>query len=53
MKAKLSAYTLAFLALISGLHIQLNVGWGTLIEQWEGFFDPQRRTLIVGFLPVT
>jgi hypothetical protein len=53
MKAKLLTYTLAFLAVISGLHVQLNVGWETLAEEWAGMFDPQRRTLIVGFLPVT
>jgi hypothetical protein len=53
MKAKLLSCTLAFLAVITVLHIQLNVGWDTVVGQWEGFFDPQRRTLIVGFLPVT
>ena len=53
MKARLLSYTLAFLAVISLLHVQLNVGWDELGERWEGFFDPQRRTLIVGFLPVT
>jgi hypothetical protein len=53
MKARLLVCTLVFLAVISLLHVQLNVGWDTLAEEWESLFDPQRRTLMVGFLPVT
>jgi hypothetical protein len=53
MKARLLAYTLAFLAVITLLHVQLNVGWDTLADNVRARFDPARRTLIVGYLPVT
>jgi len=53
MKAKLITCTLAFLAVISGLHIQLNIGWGRLADDLRSLFDARRRVLMVGYLPVT
>lgn len=39
--------------LISYLHVQLNVGWGELMQRIKAHFGEQRRELVVGFLPVT
>jgi hypothetical protein len=39
---------LAWAALITVLHVHLNVGWARLFSLLDG-----RRELIVGFLPVT
>lgn len=39
---------LAWVALVTGLHVQLNVGWARALSLLAG-----RRELMVGFLPVT
>jgi len=48
MKARVTVGALLWLALITGLHVQLNVGWERLRGMLLG-----RRELVVGFLPVT
>ena len=48
MKARIFAGALCWLALISAVHVQLNVGWERLLSALMG-----RGELIVGFLPVT
>lgn len=48
MKSRVFVGALAWLVLITGLHVQLNVGWDRLYLKLVG-----RRELLVGFLPVT
>jgi len=53
MKARLILFSSLFLALISVAHVQLNVGWGELADSWQVMLGEKRKTLRVGFLPVT
>ena len=53
MKARLILFSTLFLALISVAHVQLNVGWGELAHKWAVMTGKERKTLHVGFLPVT
>ncbi|MDP6409690.1 MAG: hypothetical protein QGI46_09960 [Planctomycetota bacterium] len=48
MKLRIAIGSLAWVLLITCLHVQLNVGWARLVSIAAG-----RRELIVGFLPVT
>ncbi len=48
MKLKILVGAVAWLVLISGMHVHLNVGWGRLVGLFQG-----RQELLVGFLPVT
>lgn len=48
MGAKVLLGALAWITLITGLHVRLNVGWGKLEALLFG-----RQELKVGFLPVT
>jgi hypothetical protein len=53
MKARLILFSSLFLALISVAHVQLNVGWDELAHKWAVMMGEERKTLRVGFLPVT
>jgi hypothetical protein len=53
MRAKVGLFTLCFMTVITLLHIQLNVGWETLADEIRIALGGERKTLIVGFLPVT
>jgi hypothetical protein len=53
MKSKILTGALLWLAIISGLHVTLNVGWGELAHNIRVMLGQARRTLYVGFLPVT
>ena len=53
MKRRVLIEAVLWTALITLLHIQLNVGWGRLKGQIFGIFGEDREELIVGFLPVT
>ena len=53
MKSKILTGALLWLLVISGLHVTLNVGWGDLAHEVKVMFGQARRTLYVGFLPVT
>jgi hypothetical protein len=53
MKLRLMIASSLFLALISVAHIQLNIGWDELGDKLQVMLGHQRRTLQVGFLPVT
>jgi hypothetical protein len=53
MKLKVLLGLLAWLVAISLLHIQFNVGWGTLADELGVSLGRQRKSLLVGFLPVT
>ena len=48
MKLKILIGALVWTTLITGLHVQLNVGWGRLLSTLAG-----RKEMLVGFLPVT
>lgn len=48
MKLKILIGAIIWTTLITGLHIQLNVGWGRLVALMQG-----RGEMLVGFLPVT
>ncbi len=48
MKLKILIGALAWTTLITGLHVQLNVGWERLFSMLQG-----RKEMLVGFLPVT
>ncbi len=39
--------------LISGLHVQLNIGWSQLASSLRGQFEERPESMVVGFLPVT
>lgn len=53
MKTKVLLGSLAWLIVITVLHVQLNVGWRELVRQTRTLFGWQRSELVVGFLPVT
>ena len=53
MKLKVMLGLLVWLATISLLHVQFNVGWAALADDLRVALGRQRKTLIVGFLPVT
>lgn len=53
MKARLLTFSSLFLALVSLAHIQLNVGWAELGDKLAVMRGEKRKTLRVGFLPVT
>ena len=53
MKLKVLLGALLWTLLVSVAHLQLNVGWrevGEIVREWMG---GKRKTLEVGFLPVT
>ena len=49
LKRRVLIGALSWAVFISAIHIQLNVGWRELV----GAFQPDKRELMVGFLPVT
>lgn len=53
MKRQVCIGSLVWLLVITGAHIQLNVGWNELVRETRVFFGMERPELIVGFLPVT
>lgn len=53
MKRKILIGALTWLALVSALHLQLNVGWDRLANKLQVLLGRERPELIVGFLPVT
>ncbi len=53
MKSKIVLIVLGWTLLISILHFDRNVGWGELTDEVRVLLGQQRRSLIVGFLPVT
>ena len=53
MKRQVCIGSIFWLLLITGGHIQLNVGWSDLARGTRVFFGMERPELIVGFLPVT
>ena len=53
MTLRILTGALAWLLVITGVHIQLNVGWTELADEFRVLLGGERRTLIVGFLPVT
>lgn len=53
MKLKVLLGALLWTLLVSLAHVQLNIGWGQvgeIVREWKGH---KRKTLEVGFLPVT
>lgn len=48
MKTRVALGALLWTAFITLMHVQINVGWGTL-----GAYLDERQELKVGFLPVT
>lgn len=53
MKRKVLIGTLLWAALITFVHVQLNVGWSNLRREVAVLTGAERQELIVGFLPVT
>lgn len=53
MKAKILSTAVAWLLIITLLHVQLNVGWARLADKARVWMGGDRQELIVGFLPVT
>ena len=53
MKAKVATLALIWTLLISGLHIHLNIGWDELGDEIAVLLGGERKTMLVGFLPVT
>jgi len=53
MKARILTAAAIWLAVISALHIQLNVTWSRLADNFRVMLGGERQELIVGFLPVT
>ncbi|MFT7462541.1 MAG: hypothetical protein ACI9EF_000881 [Pseudohongiellaceae bacterium] len=53
MKRQVCIGSLVWLLLITGSHIQLNVGWSELVRETRVLLGIERPQLIVGFLPVT
>jgi hypothetical protein len=53
MKSRLLLFSSLFLVLISIAHVQLNVGWDELADKWAVMMGEKRKTMHVGFLPVT
>ena len=53
MKFRIMVGSFAWLLVISLLHVSLNVGWKDLWHDVKVLFGQERRTLLVGFLPVT
>lgn len=53
MKRKVFFGALAWLVLVSALHLHLNVGWARLASNVRVLLGRERPELIVGFLPVT
>ncbi len=53
MKAKVAFVALIWTLLLSGLHFHLNVGWSELGDEIRVLLGQQRKTMLVGFLPVT
>lgn len=53
MKLKVLLGALVWTLLVSLTHVHLNIGWGQvtdIVREWMGH---KRKTLEVGFLPVT
>jgi len=53
MKLKVLLGALVWTLLISVAHVQLNIGWAQLTENVREWLGYKRKTLEVGFLPVT
>ncbi len=53
MKFKVFVGALMWALSISALHVQLNVGWGSLGQRFKVMLGIERQELLVGFLPVT
>ena len=53
MKAKVAMLALIWTLLVSGLHVHLNIGWDELGDEIRVLMGQQRKTMLVGFLPVT
>lgn len=53
MKRKVLLGSLAWLVMITLVHLQLNVGWSSLSRQLSVMVGEEREELVVGFLPVT
>ena len=53
MKLKILSVWLVTMAAVSVLHVSLNLGWGKLVQGIRETLGWERRTLYVGFLPVT
>jgi hypothetical protein len=53
MKFRVFVGVLVWTALITAAHVQLNIGWARLGEHVRVLLGSQRRTLEVGFIPVT
>jgi hypothetical protein len=53
MKLKVLLGLLAWLVSISLLHLQFNVGWRAVADELGVSLGRQRKSLLVGFLPVT
>ena len=53
MKLRILSVSLVWLAVITALHVQLNVGWARLLDRVRTLAGEEREELVVGFLPVT
>jgi hypothetical protein len=53
MKFKVLIGALVWTLLVSLAHVQLNIGWSQLRESVREWMGHKRKTLEVGFLPVT
>ena len=53
LKLKVAIAALLWTLLISALHVQLNVGWGKLVDNVQVAIGAKRGEMVVGFLPVT
>lgn len=53
MIRKVALGAAAWTALITLVHVQLNVGWDTLRKEAAVLTGQAREEMIVGFLPVT
>lgn len=53
MKLKVGIGALLWVLLITGLHVQLNVGWHDLWQRTREVLGLKRPEMLVGFLPVT
>lgn len=53
MKLKVAIAASLWTLFISVLHVQLNVGWERLVENFQVAIGAKRGEMVVGFLPVT
>lgn len=53
MKLRILIGALLWTTLVSLAHLHLNIGWAAVSEQVRVWFGEKRKTLDVGFLPVT